>query len=219
MSGFGGAYARAIINQMTGKAAIGPAPTALFVGLLITPPNDAGAGAVEVTGSGYARMEIDPADWAAASGDAPAGAANTVQKVFGTSTGDWTAGGTTPITAIGLYAAATGGSPIKWDWAGGFAWQPFYCSAASPGVFSVAAHGFSNGDKVIPSAEFTGTLPAQAGSWSGLQTVAGVTTDTFNLGVNTTVSGGGLIKKVVPQLVSNNQRAVFDIGTLLSQVS
>jgi hypothetical protein len=81
---------------------------------------------------------------------------------------------------------------------------PFTCTSASPGVLTLPAHGYSNSDTVVVTAKDGGALPTTGGSWSGLLTVAGVTTDTFTGGVNTTGTGDGLVRKVASQVVSNN---------------
>lgn len=106
--------------------------------------------------------------------------------------------------AFGVFDALTGGNLRFWDWLGNNKWQAFFCSSASPGVLSAGAHGFSNGDNVVVSAHNNGgALPATGGSWAGLLVVAGATTDTFTAGVNTTGTGGGLVRKVVPQGMTN----------------
>lgn len=60
---------------------------------------------------------------------------------------------------------------------------PATVSAASPGVITLANHGFSNGD---PVAIFDSTTKP---SLDGSHTVAGVSGATFNVGVNTSVGG------------------------------
>jgi hypothetical protein len=111
--------------------------------------------------------------------------------------------------------ASAGGNLIFSAYLGNFSWQPFSCTTASPGVLTVPAHGFANGDTVVVSAEFGGTLPATAGSWSGLLTVANVTTDTFTLGVNTTGTGNGMVRKVAAQSVAAGVTPTFAAGSLI----
>lgn len=109
--------------------------------------------------------------------------------------------------------AATVGNQIFADYFGGFLWLPFTCSSAAPGVFTVPGHGYANGDTVVVTAEDGGTLPATAGSWSGLLTVAGVTTDTFNVGVTTTGTGSGMVRKVVAQTIGSGVTPSWAGGT------
>jgi hypothetical protein len=98
---------------------------------------------------------------------------------------------------------------IWWDYLGNYKWLPFTGTLASPSVLTVPAHGFANGDSVVVTQKFGGVLP-QAGSFAGVLTVAGQTTDTFNVGVNAaTASGGGSIRKVIPQPIAINVTASF----------
>lgn len=81
-------------------------PAAIYVALFTTIPNDAGSGGVEVTGSGYARIQHGPLDtkWAApVAGNGVFANIGVVQ--FGAPTTNW---GT--VTAFGLYDAVTGGN-------------------------------------------------------------------------------------------------------------
>jgi hypothetical protein len=67
-------------------------------------------------------------------------------------------------------------------------------TAANPGVITSTAHGLANGEKVWIEG-VTGTASAV----NGFRTVAGVTTNTFTAGVDTTglsYTSGGTISKV-----------------------
>jgi len=102
---------------------------------------------------------------------------------------------------------------IWWDYlnsqTGNNKWQPFTGTLASPSVLTVPGHGFSNGTNVVVTQKFGGVLP-QAGSFAGILTVAGATTDTFNVGVNAaTASGGGSIRQVLQQPIAINVTASF----------
>ena len=98
---------------------------------------------------------------------------------------------------------------IWWDYLGAFKWLPFTGTLASPSVLTVPAHGFSNADSVVVTQKFGGVLPS-AGSFSGVLTVAGAATDTFNVGVNAaSASGAGSIRKIVPQPIAINVTASF----------
>lgn len=97
---------------------------------------------------------------------------------------------------------------------GNFSWAPFSATLASPGVLTSTAHGYSNGDQVIVSAEYGGVLPTTGGSWAGLLTVAGVTADSFTAGVNTTSTGDGQVRKVLTQVINSGVTASFAASTL-----
>lgn len=118
------------------------------------------------------------------------------------------------VTSWGLYdlASGTGAHLLAWDYLGNFAWLPFSGSNASPSVLTSPAHGYSNGDPVVVTAKFGGTLPATGGSWAGVLTVASSTTDTFTAGVNTTGTGDGLVRKIVQQSIPANVTASFAVS-------
>lgn len=213
MVGMTDAYARKVIDQLSGKASIG-ATAAIYVALFTAVGTDAGTGFTEVSGAGYARVATSAASWNAASGSAPASTTNAALIQFPQATADWTNAGANPVIAFGIYDAASAGNLLAWDYLGGFAWQPFTCTLASPGVLTQPAHAIANGDPVVVSAEYGGALPATGGSWAGALTVANVTTDTYTLGVNTTGTGSGLAKKIVKQLVPNGVQPTFAIGAL-----
>jgi hypothetical protein len=186
---------RKALDHTTGKTAwIMPTD---YILLYTAAPTDAGGG-TEVTGGSYARVATSGATWNAAAGSSPASTSNANAINFPTATSNWGS-----VVAVGAADAATAGNILWWDYAGSFSWLPFSCTSASPGVLTVPAHGFANGDTVAVTSEFGGTLPATAGSWSGLLTVANVTTDTFTLGVNTTGTGSGMVRKVTPYTVNS----------------
>ena len=81
-------------------------PTALYVALFITLPNEAGTGGTEVTGAGYARIQCGPGAsfWSApVAGNGISSNLGAVQ--FGGPTANW---GT--LTGFGLYDAVTAGN-------------------------------------------------------------------------------------------------------------
>ena len=126
--------------------------------------------------------------------------------------------GTITITALGVYDAATGGNLRAWDYlnlSGAGKWSPFACSSASPGVLTVTDQSFANGTSVVVAVKF-GSLPSLAsGSWSGLLTVGGVSGSTFNVGLNTTSAGDGMIRPVTPLIVGLQPTTpYFPAGTL-----
>jgi hypothetical protein len=206
-------YSRKQIDQITGKASIG-ATAPIYLALFTAVGTDAGTGFTEVSGSGYARVATSAATWNAASGSSPASAANAALIQFPQATGDWTNAGANPVIAVGIFDASSGGNLLAWDYLSPGDWQPFTCSSASPGVVTSPAHGCSNGDSVAVIAEYGGALPATGGSWAGLLTAANVTTDTMTLGVNTTGTGNGMLKKVTKQLVPSGVQPTFNIGAM-----
>jgi hypothetical protein len=150
--------------------------------------------------------------FAAATGSAPSSISNTNAIItFALSTASW---GT--AIAWELRDALTSGNLLAWDYLGNNAWFPATVSAASPGVITAHAHGYSNGNSFVFSTEYGGTAPTfSAGNYTGLQTVAGVTTDTFNVtGVNTSATGNGMVRAVSQQVIPNNNTVYFAAGSL-----
>lgn len=214
MVAFTNYFAQAALNDLVGKTAMPSLPANVYVALFSAVGTDAGTGFTEISGGSYARVSTSAASWNAASGTSPATTSNASAVTFPLSTTDWSAGGTTPAIAFGLYDAASGGNLLLWDYLGAFSWLPFTGSSASPSVITAPAHGFSNADPVVVTAEFGGVLPATGGSWAGLLTVANATTDTFTLGVNSTGTGSGSLRKITSQAIPNNVTASFAPGTL-----
>jgi len=204
------------LAYIVGKTAMPALPTA-YVALFTAVGTDAGTGFTEAAFTGYARVATSGATWNAPSGTSPSTITSAATVTFGTCTASAGAN----IIAWGLYDALTGGNLLAWDYiyAGGSgssgAWSPFTCSTASPGVITSPAHGLSNGNTIVVTAEYGGALPATSGSWSGLLTVANVTTDTFTAGVNTTGTGDGLWRQVVSQAMVVNLALSFPAGDLV----
>lgn len=159
--------------------------------------------------------------FAQGSGTGPASLTNTAVIGFAQATADWTAAQTTPVIAWGLFDASSSGNLLVWDYLGNFAWLPATVSAASPGVVTAHAHGYSNADSFVFSTEIGGTAPTfSAGNYTGLKTVAGVTTDTFNVtGVNTSATGNGMVRKVTQQSIPQGVTASFAASTLTAQAA
>jgi hypothetical protein len=120
------------------------------------------------------------------------------------------------VIAFGLYDASSAGNLLMFDFLGNFKWVPFSCSSASPGVLSVdlASDAPANGTPCVVTSKFGGTLPTTAGSWAGVLTSAGLSSNTFNLGVNTTAIGGGNFRQIVQQSIPTNVTASFAASTL-----
>lgn len=128
-------------------------------------------------------------------------------------------GATTPWGTVNswfLADAASGNTNILWwDYLGNFKWLPFTGTLLNSGVGSTLtapAHGYSNGDSVVVTQKFGGILPA--GTWGGVLTVANSATDTFTAGVLTTTTGGGSVRKIVPQPIVINNTVSFAAATM-----
>jgi hypothetical protein len=120
------------------------------------------------------------------------------------------------VLAWGLYDAVTSGNLIFWDWLGNNKWIPFNGSSASPSVLTtdLAADVPANGTFCVVTAKFGGaTLPTTAGSWAGPLTSAGSSGITFNLGVNSSTTGGGLFRQITEQSIPANVTASFAAST------
>jgi hypothetical protein len=206
MTGYSDYAARKVLDHTVGKTSW-TMPTA-YMALYTTLPADAGTGGTEVSTGSYARVATSGATWNAAAGSAPASNSNSTAITFPTSTGSWGS-----VVGWTIMDASSAGNQIFSDYFGGFLWVPFTCTSASPGVFTVPGHGYSNGDTVVVTAEDGGTLPTTGGSFTGLLTVAGVTTDTFNVGVNTTGTGSGMVRKVVAQTIGSGVTPSWAGGT------
>lgn len=158
----------------------------------------------------------------ASSGAEPATVAAFVQNnaviTFAQATASW---GTS--VAFGLFDALTSGNCVAWDWLGNFKWVPFTMTSASPGVItmdSTDGGAFSaNGLSVVLSAKFDGGLfPTTGGSLGGVLTTAGYAAGpptTFNVGVNTTGVGCGMLRQVLQQPIAINVTASFAQNTLV----
>lgn len=128
---------------------------------------------------------------------------------FPLSTANW---GT--VVAWGIFDSSSGTTNLLfWDWLGAGKWSPFTCTLASPGVLTVTDQSFSSVTYAVVTSKFGGTLPTTGGSWAGPLTVAGVSGSTFNLGVNTTSTGDGMVRPIVEQSIPSNITASFATST------
>lgn len=219
-----------ILQHVVGYSAIFAEPTAYVALFTTAPTDDTGASAVEVSGGSYARVATTQGTsgtWAAASTTTDpttisnSGTANAA-ITFPTATANW---GT--LVAFGLYDAATGGNLLCWDWLGAYSWMPCTISAASPGVFTAHAHGFSANDPVVFSTVFGGTAPTSSGGALGSNNVSLVVspaTDTFTLttsgtAVATSTTGNGMVRKIVQQAVPSGVQPSFASGQLVLQAA
>jgi len=201
MVGYTDASARAALDAII--------TTYPYLALFTTMGSDAGSGFTEAAFTSYARVSTAGL-WAAATGSAPATKQNNATISF---TASGSAG--LDVVGFGLYTAVTAGTLGFFDWFGNFPWLPGSFSNASPSVVTIPGHGFANADKVVATAEL-GSIGTIAAGWAaGLLTVAGVTTDTFTAGVNTSNTGSFNMRKVVPQSVVNNMVIQFTSGQLI----
>jgi hypothetical protein len=214
MSGLSNYTAQAFLNYLVGKTTVPTLPANVYVALFTTMPTDAGTGGVEPATGGYARVLTSGASWNAASGSGPSTISNASSLAFPLATANYAA----PIIGWGLFDASTGGNLLFADYIGGFNWVPFSATLASPSIITSPAHGFSNGDPVVVSSEFGGTLPT--GFTAGVVgTVAGATTDTFNIGVNASTSGDGMLRKILQQTVVSGVTVTFNAGSLVMNLA
>jgi hypothetical protein len=198
MTGLTNYLADQVLAYTVGKTAMNTLPTA-YVALFTAVGTDTGTGFTEVSAGGYSRATTTGASWNAASGTAPATLTNALSLAFGTSTASWG-----NIIAFGLYDAVSSGNLLAWDFLGNDPWVPFSCTLASPGVLTAigitanSAPVLANGAIVVLTNEYGGTLPTGLTQYTQY-TVAGLSADTFNVGVNTSSTGDGLVRQITVQ--------------------
>lgn len=207
MNGISRYAAKKWLEHITGRTDIGSIPVA-HIALLTVMPDEDGTGFTEAT---IDRYETGSGEWAAAANGPPPSIANSEELEFATPTP------MSPENAIGFAVmdAASGGNIQIADYLGNHPWLPFTCTSATPGVITCPGHGLTDGDKVVVSDRVAGELPATGGSWAGLLTVAGVSGDTFNLGVNTTGTGNGLLRKVTTYPIASGATVKIEVGDLV----
>ena len=180
-----------------------------YVALFSAIGTDAGSGFTEAAFGGYARVNSTGL-WSPASGSAPSSKTNSGTVAFPTSTSTGL-----DLIGFGLYSAATAGTLGFWDYLGNFPWRPATFTLASPSIVTLPGHAFANGDRVVASPEGGSEGTIAPGWTAGLLTVASVTTDSFNVGVNAANTGGLMIRKVLPQSVVANMTIQFLAGQLV----
>jgi hypothetical protein len=215
MTGFTDRVSQGILGHIVGKTSIFTLPTA-YLALFTAVGVDAGTGFTEVSGGSYSRVATAGSDWNAASGSAPSQISNATTLTFPTATAGW---GT--VIGFGLYDASSAGNLLCWDYFGNYSWLPATVSAASPGVITAKAHGFTAGDLIIWTNEYGGTVPTFSQSnFTGQLTVVSPATDTFTVtnaatAVNTSSTGNGMLRKIVAQVINNGASAAFPAGSLI----
>jgi hypothetical protein len=216
MTGVTNYSADALLEWLTGKTAMPSKPTS-YVALFTVVGTDAGTGFTEVSGGSYARVATAGSDWNAASGTAPSTISNANTITFPAATADW---GT--IIAWGLYDASSSGNLLCWDFMGAYNWYPFSCTSANPGVLTAigmtSGSSLANSDKVVLNTEYGGTLPTGLSNLT-LYTVAGLSSDTFNLSTTTSSTGDGLVRKVTQQIIPSGVTPSFAAGQLIASAA
>lgn len=107
-AGFIDSLEQAVLDHVLNDGTYTP-PANWFVALSTTTPTEAGGNFTEPSGNAYARVSTAAADWAAASGTAPAVKDNANAITFPTASGSW---GT--ATHFGLFTASSGGTVQIW---------------------------------------------------------------------------------------------------------
>lgn len=215
------------LAYIVGKTAVPTLPVASIALFTTAPTSDSGVtGMVEVQGSlGYARQPTTGTTWNAATNSSgsepsvtPAQITNASAITFPQATGNWG----TVLGFVVIDASVTGtGNALAWDYLGNFSWLPASVSSASPGFITTHAHGYTNGDTVVITAKFGGTLPTFLQSnFTGPLTVANATTDTFTVtnggtAVNTSSTGDILVRKVSSQSVTTGITFNFPASNLV----
>lgn len=108
-AGFIDTLEQALLDHVLNDGAYTP-PTNWFIALSTTTPTEAGANFTEPSGNGYARVSTAAADWAAASGTAPAIKDNANAITFPTASG----GSWGTVTHFGFFTASSGGTVQIW---------------------------------------------------------------------------------------------------------
>lgn len=144
----------------------------------------------------------------------PATVANGAAISFAPATADWG-------TAIGwgLFDALTVGDVLAFDYLGAYSWLPATMSAASPGVITTKAHGYSAGNNVVVTTKYGGTLPSFSQSnLTGTLAVVSPATDTFTVtnaatAVNTSTTGDFQVRRIATQSIPSGVTASFPAST------
>src|SRR5579859_6932118 len=167
------------VSDTTAPSVIPAATTVLSVTgtTVVMSANATGAG----VGSGdtivFSAWPASSASSGTEPGVTPVNATNGAVITFAQATANW---GT--VIGFGIYDAVTAGNLLALDYLGNFNWQPTTISAASPGVFTVHAHGYAAADPVVYTEKYGGTLPTFSQSnLTGVLAVVGPATDTFTV--------------------------------------
>lgn len=111
MAGFVDTVEQKLLDHFLTDAAYTP-PATMYIALSSTTPTEAAGNFTEPSTGSYARVSTAAADWAAASGTAPATKATSTTKTFPTATADWVSAAN--LTHFGLFDASTAGNLLAW---------------------------------------------------------------------------------------------------------
>lgn len=111
MAGFVDTVERALLDHFLTDSAYTP-PATMYIALSSTTPTEAAGNFTEPSTGSYARVSTAAADWAAATGTAPATKSTSTAKTFPTATADWSSAAN--LTHFGLYDASTAGNLLCW---------------------------------------------------------------------------------------------------------
>ena len=204
-----------VLQYVTAKASM-PAlatPGSVWLALFTAVGTDAGTGFTEVSTGSYARVLTQAANINAAGSTIPCTISNSGNLSFPASTGSWG-----NIIAWGIYDAVTTGNLLYWDFLGNDPWVPCSITLASPGVITAigitagSAPTLANGAIVVFESTYGGTLPVAIVQYTQ-QTVAGLSSDTFNVSVNTASTGNGMVRQITVQSVPSGVTVSFTGGT------
>jgi len=208
MVGLTQTYQNQLLSSLTNQGTVTEITTP-YLALFTAVPSDAGSGGTEAAYASYARQV--ETSWSAPTGTSPASVGNSGTITFPACTNSGTSVVETEI-AWGLFTAVTGGTLATWDFLGSDTWHPFSCTLASPGIITVNDRTFTNGQYVVFTAKYGGTLPTGLTA-NTLYTVAGVSGQTFNVGTNTSAIGDGMVRQVVPQAIVPGSQPIINPGS------
>ena len=204
-----------LLQYVTAKASM-PAlatPGSVWLALFTAVGTDAGTGFTEVSTGSYARVLTQAANINAAGTTIPCTISNSGTLSFPASTGSWG-----NIIAWGIYDASTTGNLLYWDFLGADPWVPCTITLASPGVITaigITANStptLANGAVVVFESTYGGTLPVAITQYTQF-TVAGLSSDTFNVSTNTASTGNGMVRQITVQSVPSGVTVSFTGGT------
>lgn len=182
--GKGNMLSKWVLDNVLGNASFA---ANLYLALFTSLMNQTGAGAQEVTGSGYSRLAItnNATSWPAASGSLAGQKSNGITLTFNDALGDW---GT--VTSWQLFSGAS--TPVQSGlWYGEFLgpYLPFTVNPAN-NQFTSSGHGLSNSLPVRVRND-NGQLPSGLNSGTQYFVISGAT-DTFCL----STSNGGPVNVI-----------------------
>jgi hypothetical protein len=197
--------ANALLNHVLRNTTYTSPAANLWLALTSDNTTDAGGG-TEITGNGYARVQIGNNWGAPASGVT----SNNTNLAFASASPSGYS-----IIGMKIMDASTGGNALFHRWLG--VGHVIFTAKAADDTFTSHGHGLVNNDSVILKGS---SLPAGA-SADTQYFVVGATTDTFQLSttlggsaINLTGNGQGFAHKVVPRTLLAGDNVKFDSGSI-----